>query len=340
MAARITLCDLHRRFGAVAALDGVSLDVQPGEFVTLLGPSGSGKSTLLMAVAGFVRPDRGSLCFDGRDMIGVPAHRRDVGMVFQGYALFPHLTVEGNVAYPLRMRSVAAAERRRRVAEALALVRLDGLGSRRVDQVSGGQRQRVALARALVARPPVLLMDEPLSALDKALREEMQLEIRRLHAATGATTLYVTHDQREAMALSDRVAVMGQGRIHQVGTPASVYDRPATRWVAQFIGDASFLPLEHQGGVLRYDGETVLQGAGTTLRVRPEDLRLGTGEGIPITIQVQDQVFHGDSRLLVGCTRPGHRLTIRIPAADPAPAPGESIAVRLPRDRVLVLADA
>ncbi len=344
MPSRITLQGVSRRFGAVAALDDVSLDIEPGAFTTLLGPSGSGKSTLLMAIAGFVRPDSGSVRFDGREMRDVPAHRRGLGVVFQGYALFPHLSVAGNVGYPLRMAGMGRAERDRRVADALALVRLDGMGDRRIDQISGGQRQRVALARALVAGPPILLMDEPLSALDRQLREEMQHEIRRLHAATGATTVYVTHDQREAMALSDRIAVMGQGRIHQVGRPEDVYDRPASRWVAGFIGDAAFLPLDHGGGTLHYDGAAVgpdPANGPASLRVRPEDLRLGAcPDGPVLHARVADQVFQGDSRLVFATTRPGHRLAIRLPADTDAPLPGAAIVLGLPQRRVLVLPDA
>lgn len=344
MAARITLKGVSRRYGPVAALDDVSLDVAPGEFMTLLGPSGSGKTTLLMMIAGFVRPDAGSLRFDGREMRDVPAHRRGLGMVFQGYAVFPHLTVAGNVAYPLRMAGVARAERDRRVDQALALVRLDGLGHRRTDQISGGQRQRVALARALVAGPPILLMDEPLSALDRQLRDEMQHEIRRLHAATGATTVYVTHDQREAMALSDRIAVMGRGRIHQVGRPEDIYDRPSSRWVAGFIGDAAFLPLERDGALLRYDGAAVGPASDaprSSLRVRPEDLQVGHGgDALDLHARVDDQVFQGDSRLVFAITRPGHRVAVRLPADRAAPARGDVIALGLPRHRVLVLPDA
>lgn len=265
-------------------------------------------------------------------------------MVFQGYAVFPHLSVAGNVAYPLRMAGVGRAERDRRVLEALALVRLQGLGDRGINEISGGQRQRVALARALVGRPPILLMDEPLSALDRQLRDEMQHEIRRLHAATGATTVYVTHDQREAMALSDRIAVMGRGRVHQVGRPEDIYDRPATRWVAGFIGDAAFLPLERAGGMLRYDGATIGPAADAipaSLRVRPEDLRVGPCEdGLALNARVDDQVFQGDSRLVFAVTRPGHRLAIRLPADQAAPGRGEPIALGLPRRRVLVLPDA
>ena len=223
----ITIRGVTKTYGRVHALDAVDLDIRSGEFLTLLGPSGSGKTTLLMVLAGFNRPDRGSVRFGEREVIRTPPHLRDVGMVFQNYALFPHMSVAGNVGYPLRMRRTARAEIAARVERALDVVQLGGYGERRIDQLSGGQMQRVALARAIVFEPRILLMDEPLSALDKKLRDRMQIELRHLHDRLGMTTVYVTHDQREALTMSDRIAVINHGRLMQLDTPQRLYERPA-----------------------------------------------------------------------------------------------------------------
>ena len=239
--AEVKLLGLSRDYGEIAAVRELDLTVAPGEFVTLLGPSGSGKTTTLMMVAGFVQPSAGDVVLDGRSVVALAPHRRNLGVVFQSYALFPHMSVFDNVAFPLRMRRAAAPEIRRRVEDALALVQLGPLGARRIQQLSGGQQQRVALARALVFRPPVLLMDEPLGALDRKLRDQMQLEIKRIQRTLGLSVLYVTHDQEEALILSDRIAIMHEGRLHQVGTPAEVYDRPATTFVADFVGESNML---------------------------------------------------------------------------------------------------
>jgi spermidine/putrescine transport system ATP-binding protein len=228
-----------KRFGGVAAVDGVDLSIREGEFFALLGPSGCGKSTLLRMIAGLEIPTEGRILIDGQDMAGVPPNRRPVNMVFQSYALFPHLSVRDNVAYGLKADGVAKAARDRRVDEALALVRLEGLDGRKPDQLSGGQKQRVALARALIKRPRVLLLDEPMSALDAKLREKMQLELKRVQAAAGVTFCLVTHDQTEALALSSRCAVMDRGKLEQVGPPADLYDRPSSRFVADFIGQVN-----------------------------------------------------------------------------------------------------
>jgi putative spermidine/putrescine transport system ATP-binding protein len=232
---------ITKRFGPVIAVDGVSLEVFRGEIVSLLGPSGSGKTTTLMMVAGHEMPDTGSIEVGGRNITSMPPHKRDIGMVFQHYALFPHMTVEENVGFPLRMRNVPRAVITEKVRSALELVKLQGLEERFPKQLIGGQGQRVALARALVFSPSILLMDEPLSALDKKLREEMQLEIKRIQNNLGITTLYVTHDQHEALLLSDRIAVFNKGRIAQVGAAQEIYDRPLTRFVADFLGEMSFL---------------------------------------------------------------------------------------------------
>ena len=242
---------LARRFGAVTAVDGVDLEIARGEFFALLGGSGCGKTTLLRLLAGFETPNAGRIVIDGEDMAGVPAHRRPVNMMFQSYALFPHMDVATNVGYGLRREGVAAAEIARRVGEALSLVQLEGFDSRKPAQLSGGQRQRVALARALIKRPKILLLDEPLAALDRKLREGTRFELVRLQEQLGLTFIVVTHDQEEAMSMSTRLAVMNAGRIAQVGTPQDLYERPRTRFVADFIGRANLLERNGQWFALR-----------------------------------------------------------------------------------------
>jgi putative spermidine/putrescine transport system ATP-binding protein len=230
---------LGQRYGDFVALNRVSLDVSPGEFVTLLGPSGSGKTTTLRIIAGFSQPDEGRVVLDDKDLTTVPPHLREIGMVFQNYALFPHMSIADNIGFPLKMRGESRAAIRARVDAALDTVRMDGLGNRRPRELSGGQQQRIALARALVFRPPLLLMDEPLGALDRKLREEMQIEIVRIARAEGITVIYVTHDQEEALAMSDRIAVYHNGQIEQVGSPKEIYERPSSQFVARFIGEST-----------------------------------------------------------------------------------------------------
>jgi putative spermidine/putrescine transport system ATP-binding protein len=243
----IRLTGLRKSYGEVRALDGIDLDVSAGEFFTLLGPSGSGKTTTLRLIAGFERPDGGRVELAGEDVTGLPPDERNVNTVFQDYALFPHMSVGDNVAYGLRVKKVPKAEREQRVAEALAMVRLDGYQDRRPSQLSGGQRQRVALARALVNRPRVLLLDEPLGALDLKLRQQLQVELKRIQSEVGITFIYVTHDQDEALTMSDRIAVMDGGRVIQVGAPNEVYDEPESGFVAGFVGVSNLLelPVEH-----------------------------------------------------------------------------------------------
>ena len=243
--ADIRLSGLRKHYGDVAAVDGVDLEIHPGEFFSLLGPSGSGKTTTLRLIAGFELPDRGTVELAGHDVSQVPPFDRDVNTVFQDYALFPHMTVRENVEYGLRIKKVPRDERGRRAVEALETVRLTGYGDRRPAQLSGGQRQRVALARAIVNRPRVLLLDEPLGALDLKLRQEMQVELKRIQQEVGITFVYVTHDQEEALTMSDRMAVFNAGRIEQVGAPAEVYERPAGEWVAGFVGVSNI--VEHAG---------------------------------------------------------------------------------------------
>ncbi len=272
---------------AAPAVDDLNLHIEAGEFITLLGPSGSGKTTTLMLLAGFETPSSGSILLDGRPIDALPPHQRDMGVVFQSYSLFPHMSVQQNVAFPLSVRNVPAAQAREKVAAALDKVHLRHLAQRRPQQLSGGQQQRVALARALVFEPRVVLLDEPLSALDKKLREEMQLEIRRLHRQLGVTMVFVTHDQAEAMTLSDRVAVFNQGRVEQVATPQQLYDVPANPFVAGFIGDNNMLngQAESLASLRLPDGQclsaraagTPVRGAPATLCLRPEHLRVATG---------------------------------------------------------------
>ena len=238
----VVLASIAKHYAAVRAVDDVSLEIRPGELLTLLGPSGSGKSTLLMIIAGFVQPDAGDVLLNGHSILDLPPHKRNIGIVFQQYSLFPHLSVLDNTAYALKVRGVPRAERERAAAEALALVKLAGFEGRRPSQLSGGQQQRVALARALVFKPPILLMDEPLGALDRKLRAEMQLEIRGIQRQLGITTVYVTHDQEEALTISDRIAVIHDGRIAQLGSPVEMYERPASPFVADFLGESNLLP--------------------------------------------------------------------------------------------------
>jgi ABC-type Fe3+/spermidine/putrescine transport system ATPase subunit len=284
VATGLEIVALVKRYGAQAAVDGVSLAVSGGEFFTLLGPSGCGKTTLLRCVAGFARPDAGRILCDGERLDTRPAHARDIGMVFQNYAIFPHLSVFENVAYGLHARRVPGPERVRRVEEALGLVRLGELAGRMPGQLSGGQQQRVALARALVVRPRLLLMDEPLSNLDARLRVAMRGEIRRIQRELQITTVYVTHDQEEALAVSDRLAVMQSGRVEQVGTPWEVYARPRSPFVAGFVGLGNAVEgrvlaragrqVSLDAGGVRLDGETDLPGARLLAVFRPEAVRL------------------------------------------------------------------
>ncbi|WP_328832665.1 ABC transporter ATP-binding protein [Streptomyces sp. NBC_00252] len=283
-AATVEFRGLRREFGATVALDGLDLTVRPGEFLALLGPSGCGKTTALRMLAGFEHPTSGEVLVDGKDVTDVPAHRRDAGMVFQSYSLFPHLNALDNVAFGLRMRKVRAAERRSRAAELLDLVGLGDKGERFPHQLSGGQQQRVALARALALRPRVLLLDEPLSALDAKVRLSLREEIRRLQQELGITTLFVTHDQEEALSIADRVAVMRAGRLEQCAAPAELYGRPATPFVAEFVGTMSRLPgrltdgaVEVLGQRLPVDGEAPA-GPDVDVLVRPEAIDVRADE--------------------------------------------------------------
>jgi len=316
----ITIRGLTKTYGPVFALDHVDLDVRSGEFLTLLGPSGSGKTTLLMVLAGFTRPDHGSALFGDDEMIRMQPHKREVGMVFQNYALFPHMTVAGNIGFPLKLRNVNKEALRQRVDSALETVQLEGFGGRQIDQLSGGQMQRVALARAIVFEPRILLMDEPLSALDKKLREHMQIELRHLHEKLGMTTVYVTHDQREALTMSDRIAVINDGKLMQLDSPRRIYDQPANPFVANFIGESTLLPVEHSDGHVSYAGTPInISGSeskdGRLLMLRPERLvLLKPGKKADYNIFhgiVKDVVYQGESFLLYVTLMDGANVAVR-----------------------------
>ncbi|MFI4988907.1 MAG: ABC transporter ATP-binding protein [Alphaproteobacteria bacterium] len=350
----IAIRQVSKTYGGIHALDHVDLDVRSGEFLTLLGPSGSGKTTLLMVLAGFVRPDHGSIRFGGSEVIRTPPNKRDVGMVFQNYALFPHMSVAANIAFPLKLRGVAKGACARRVEQALEMVQLGGYGARRVEQLSGGQRQRVALARAIVFEPRILLMDEPLSALDKQLREHMQIELRQLHGKLGMTTVYVTHDQREALTMSDRIAVIRHGRVMQLDTPRRIYEKPANRFVAEFIGESAFVPVDVSHGAVSLAGRPLKvlglpEGAGPCLlMLRPERLQLladGAGAGMNrLEGAVTDVVYQGDSFLVQVALSGGAKVAVRSIASSStlaaAPAPGDAVTLGLSPEDTVLLADA
>ncbi|MDP6743622.1 MAG: ABC transporter ATP-binding protein [SAR324 cluster bacterium] len=304
----ISIKDITKKYGDFYALKEINLEVMSGEFLTLLGPSGSGKTTLLMALAGFTSPDYGSIKFGNEEVVLKPPHLRGIGMVFQNYALFPHMNVEQNVGYPQKLRGVSKSSIKETVEEALNTVKLDGLGHRGVSELSGGQKQRVALARAIVFKPKILLMDEPLSALDKKLREEMQIELRHLHDSLNITTVYVTHDQKEALTMSDRIAVINEGSLMQLGTPTEIYNNPKNSFIADFIGESSLIPIKvkdkcAQLGAVKllvnhkvdFDGDYLLV-------IRPEKLFLSTGNEINtnfFVVSVLESIFQGESQLLV-----------------------------------------
>jgi putative spermidine/putrescine transport system ATP-binding protein len=305
----IRLTGLRKAFGPVEAVAGIDLDIADGEFFSMLGPSGSGKTTVLRMIAGFELPTAGTVTLSGRDVTREPPFNRDVNTVFQDYALFPHMNVQANVEYGLRVRKVAKPERRARAEAALATVRLEGFGDRRPAQLSGGQRQRVALARALVNRPRVLLLDEPLGALDLKLREEMQVELKAIQREVGITFVFVTHDQEEALTMSDRVAVFHHGRVEQVGAPAEVYERPATPFVAGFVGTSNLLTGAAAEQVLGRRG---------VFSVRPEKIHLGradapapSGDTIAATGRVAEVVYAGPTtRFVVDLDAGGGRLVV------------------------------
>jgi len=344
---QISLRDVTKRYGTLTTVDRVSLDIGQGEFVAFLGPSGCGKTTTLRMIAGLTLASEGSICFGARDVTELPPYLRNAGLVFQGYALFPHMTVAENVAFGLEMRKVGGADAQRRVIEALALVKLDHLADRLPKQLSGGQQQRVALARAIVYEPDVLLLDEPLSALDAKLRHEVRADLRRLQSKLGLTTIFVTHDQDEALSVADRIVVMSAGKVEQVGTPREIYQRPASRFVAEFIGLTNiFAGAVEPGGRFRAaGGESFVVPAGTrqgvsAFAVRPEQIMLrrdaapgvSDASGLPGT--VEDIVYRGALTELVVRTASGmplivHRQNSDLPAAD-EPRPGDAVIASWP----------
>ena len=349
----VTVRHLRREFGSVVAVDNVTLEVGAGEFVALLGPSGSGKTTMLMSIAGFETPDAGAIEIGGVDVTHLLPNKRGIGMVFQRYALFPHMTVAENVAFPLKMRRIRGRDAADKVERALAMVQLGGYGARRINQLSGGQQQRVALARSLVYGPPLLLMDEPLGALDKNLREDMQIEIKHLQKKLGTTVIYVTHDQSEALTMADRIAVMSDGRIQQYGVPADIYDRPDNAFVAGFIGETNFLngELVRTGEDWHFrvadSSETVAvsravangwsSGSTGQLAIRPELIRLKHGEGAGPSGVLEELIYGGGT---VACyVRLSDRVavTARVPAAEAAGLViGDPVELHVPADRVRV----
>ena len=354
MRGAVVLSGVGKSFPGGFALRDVSLSVEPGEFLTLLGPSGCGKTTLLRLIAGFEQPDRGQVLISGADVAGLPAHRRPVNTVFQHYALFPHRDIGGNVGFGLEMRGEPPAEVRRRVAQALELVRLPGFEERRVDSLSGGQRQRVALARAIVLEPHVLLLDEPLAALDLKLRKEMQVELKNLQERLQITFVFVTHDQEEALIMSDRIAVMNDGRLEQVGAPEALYERPGTCFVADFLAVRNILEaevVELSGGraLLRSTGGLALhaqddggytKGARVVIGLRPERFRFEADEANTLHGVIEDEIYLGDRtdwRVRVG----QELLTVAEGAASAAHRKrGDAVSVGFPAAAVLRLGGA
>jgi ABC-type Fe3+/spermidine/putrescine transport system ATPase subunit len=346
----IILHDVHKTYGDHVAVDGIDLKIGQGEFVTLLGPSGCGKTTCLRIVAGFVAPTSGRVSIAGRDVTSLPPHRRNTGMVFQSYALFPHRTVAGNVAFGLQVRRMARAERDRRTREALRLVQLEDLADRYPAQLSGGQRQRVALARAVVINPEILLLDEPLAALDLKLREELQVEIKRIQSSLNMTTLFVTHDQGEALSLSTRIAVMREGKIVQFGSPAEIYECPNSRYVANFVGRINLIPaiVRQKESESRY---RVAPAAGGTrsstfavsgpqpaafaigdrclLAVRPEHLHFGSDDSQnAISLAVNNTTYRGNVWHIDGHGPAGEALTVLAGPGEAIPAIGTTARVQ------------
>ncbi len=354
-AVAVALAGLHKVYpGGAVAVEDVSLEIREGEFFSLLGPSGCGKTTTLRMIAGFEEPTSGSIRLSGEDVTWLPPHRRELGLVFQNYALFPHRTVAQNIAFGLRMRRLPKDEIDRRVAAALAQVQLEGLGDRYPSQLSGGQQQRVALARATVIRPRVLLCDEPLGALDRKLRTAMQFELKELQRALGVTLIYVTHDQEEALTMSDRIAVMNRGRIEQVAPPAEIYDRPATSFVSGFIGEATLFTGQvrpREDGGLDLLGEKNLrlrlppgirraQGTPITVAIRPERLSFAA-EGLPGT--VAEANYLGTATLFKVRLEVGVTALVRVPSGETSsrlPRAGEPVRVSVPETGLVAVAQS
>jgi putative spermidine/putrescine transport system ATP-binding protein len=353
LTAFIRLDQVSKAFGSLTVVDRLDLEIAKGEFLSLLGPSGSGKTTILMMLAGFEALSQGALWLEGRRIDHLPAHRRNMGVVFQNYALFPHMTVAENVAFPLMMRGTPRAEIAARVERALGMVKLAELKDRKPSQLSGGQQQRVALTRALVFEPTVVLMDEPFGALDKQLREHMQLELRELHRRLGLTIVFVTHDQGEAMTMSDRIAVFNAGKVEQLASPDAIYDRPDTRFVAEFIGETNLLggTVAHQDGdTARIDidgGPSIAArptasfgvGARVLVSLRPERVRLSDGPagGNSVPVTIADTVYQGD-HLRVRMTGSGLELIAKVDRKAPAWPVGAAVHAGFEPDECMLIA--
>jgi putative spermidine/putrescine transport system ATP-binding protein len=355
----LRIANVRKSYGNSRGVETVSIDVRPGEFLTMLGPSGSGKTTTLNLVAGFLDPDEGSITLDGKELSGVPPHHRGIGMVFQQYALFPHMSIEENVDYPLRVRKIRRAERESLVTAALELVQLTEYAKRKPSELSGGQQQRVALARAFVFKPKLLLMDEPLGALDKKLREAMQIEITRICRDLGATVIYVTHDQEEALAMSDRIAIYNAGRIEQLGTAEDLYKRPESLFVANFVGESTVIKGSYTNGSLVHEGRrlstsgahgSVAEGSAAAVVIRPEDLTVvhtAQAASLPESLNtlqatVTKCVYLGQARKCLLETDTGLVINARIPLHAPSElfSSGDSATVAWePANSVLVPAD-
>ena len=355
--AEISLIDLEKRFGAVRAVDGVSLEIRPGEFFSLLGPSGCGKTTTLRMIGGFELPTAGRILLRGRDITHDAPDKRPVNMVFQQYALFPHLDVAGNIGFGLRRKKVDRKQIDLRVGEALDLVRLKGYEKRKPSELSGGQQQRVALARALVNRPNVLLLDEPLGALDLKLRRQLQIELKRIQSEVGITFVYVTHDQEEALTMSDRIAVMHLGRVEQLGTPEELYERPATRFVADFIGttnlltgsvestDAGSALVRLEGGdACRVISPDLRTGRTVELSIRPESIVIKRSNGSspdgvgPVRAQVEQVAYMGGTVQYQVRTHGGLAITVLAPKTGERHAVGSDVDIAWPPNEALILA--
>lgn len=348
--AAVSVRNLRKSYGGVVAVNDVSIEIGRGEFVALLGPSGSGKSTILMSIAGFETPSGGDILLDGNRINDRPPHLRGIGVVFQKYALFPHLTVAENIAYPLRRRGVPRGEIERETRRALDMVSMSAFGPRFPAQLSGGEQQRVALARALVFNPPVLLMDEPLGALDRKLRQRMQIEIKMLHREIGTTIIFVTHDQEEALSMADRIAVLNRGELQQIGAPDELYDRPANAFVADFIGETNFLSGTVERDKVKLSSGALIEvpglpahGQKITLAVRPEQVRLTEpGEAGALTATVTNWVYFGTDTHYQLALADGTGIVARVqspPTGTPGLETGAKVGVRFIPGAVQVLED-
>ena len=343
---------VSKSFGIATVVDDLDLSIGKGEFVSMLGPSGSGKTTLLMMLAGFEKPTKGAILVGGKRIDSLPPHKRSMGVVFQNYALFPHMTVAENISFPLKMRGMSRGETVERVSRALDMVQLGAFHERRPIQLSGGQQQRVALARALVFEPEVVLMDEPLGALDKKLREQMQLDIRDIHRRLGLTIVFVTHDQSEALTMSDRIAIFNHGKIEQIGTPAEIYDKPQTQFVAQFIGETNVLTgtvqrledgllkvrLESGQNISVQTSAEVAPGKPVKVSVRPEriEVNASTPAENRLNMMIKDVVYHGD-HLQVRLFAEGKELIVKSDRRSVAPELGDEVVASFAPDQCWIV---